>query len=119
MGSRVYINTAKLCLLKPGGLVADDADVGLLGDVAADGVERQGRRILLLTGQGSVRNQTKLNQCLEAVADTKNQTIAVVQKIRDLLTDLLIPEAGCKELRTAVRLISCGEAAGEHNHLCL
>ena len=87
--------------------------------MAADGVERQGRRILLLTGQSSVRNQSKLNQCLEAVADTKDQTITVVQKVCDLLADLLIPEAGCKELRTAIRLISSREAAGEHDHLCL
>ncbi len=42
-----------------------------------------------------------------------------MQQIQDGLLDALIAESGGKELGTAVRLITCGETAGEHNDLGL
>ena len=46
--------------------------------VAADEVEGQGRAGFVQITDFAVGNQTQLDQCLEAVADTKYKTISVV-----------------------------------------
>jgi len=46
--------------------------------MTVDGVEGQGRRILLLTGDLAVRNQSQLDQCLESVTDTQCQTVSLI-----------------------------------------
>src|SRR5699024_5681547 len=63
-------------------------------------------------------NQSKFNQRLESVADTKCQSVSFIQKLHNRLFDLRILECGCKEFRGAVRLITCGKSTREHDDLC-
>ena len=119
MGSRIDIDTAELRSLKPRGLVGDDLRVDHMRDMTADRIIRKCRRVLILPCDLAVRNKPELDQCLEAVADTQSQTIPLVQKLFNSLTDLRIPESRRKELRGAVRLVAGRESAREHDDLCL
>ena len=87
--------------------------------MAADGVVGQGRRLLVLAGDGTVGNKTELDQGLEAVADSQDKAVALVEKVADSLLDNSVPESGGKELRAAVRFVAGGKAAGEHDDLSL
>ena len=78
MGCRVAVDAAKLCASQPRGLVGDNLGINHLGNVASDGIHSQGRGISSLLTDASLRNQTKLDEGLEAVADTKHQTVALI-----------------------------------------
>ena len=106
-------------LREPRRLVADHLRVNHLGNVTADGVECQCRRILFLTTDLAIGNQSQLDQGLEAVADTQGQSISLIQKTHNGLFDLCILEGRRKEFRGAIRLVACGETAGEHDDLGL
>ena len=70
MRSRIAVYTAQLCLLQPRGLVGNNLGIYHLGNMAANGVHRQSRRICPLLYNLSFRNQSQFNQCLETVTDT-------------------------------------------------
>ena len=78
MRSRIAVNTAKFCALKPWGLIADYLGVDHLGNMASNGIHSQCRGIGLLCHDLTFRNQSQLDQRLEAVADTKHQTISLI-----------------------------------------
>ena len=107
MGSRVAVYTAKLCFLKPWRLVADNLGIYHLGYMTADGVVGQCRRILFLSTDLTVRYQSQFDQGLESIADTKCQTIALIEKLHNSFFDLLVLECGCKEFSRSIRLITC------------
>ena len=85
--------------------------------MAVDGIVGQCRGILCLRLNLSVGNKSQFDQRLESVTDTKCQSIALREKLVHCLGHL--PEGGGKELCGALRLISCGEAAREHDNLGL
>ena len=87
--------------------------------MAVNGVEGQSRGIRLLSGDLTVGNQSQLDQRLETVADTQCQSVSLIQKLCYCFLDLLIFKCGCKEFCGSIRLVSCGEAAREHDDLCL
>ena len=89
--------------------------------MAADGVDRSGsENPAVCPDDLAVRHQTQLDQRLEAVADTKRQTVPLIQELLHCLFDASrCWNAVAKNLRGTVRLVTCGEAAGEHDDLCL
>ena len=119
MRSRIAIYAAQFCTCKPWGLVAHYLGVNHLGNVAANSIHCQRRRIRTLFFYHAFRNQSQLNQCLEAVADAKHQTVPFVQQFFNLFFDNRISKYGCKELCRTFRLVACGETAWEHNDLRL
>ena len=65
----------------------------------------------------SVRNETELNERLEAIADTCHKTVAVVKKLRYLFLDERITEERRNEFARTVRLVAAREAARDKDHL--
>ena len=58
---RIDIYFSKLSALQPGRLVGNHLGVYHLGNVTVDRIKGQGRRIVLLSDDFAVRNQTELN----------------------------------------------------------
>ena len=87
--------------------------------MTSDGVVSQRRRISLLLCDLAIWNQSQLDECLESVTDTKCQTIAFIQKLHDLFTDLFIAERIRKEFGTSFRFITGRKSTREHDDLCL
>ena len=85
--------------------------------MAPDGVEGQGRRVLFCVHNLSIGNQSQFDKSLEAVADTGDQTAALVKKRHDTIRRLGVPEKGGNELAGAVRLVSAGKSARDKEHL--
>ena len=115
--SRCDVHAAQVRFRKPRRAVAHDLGIDHGRNMPADGVEGQGRRILVLAGDLSARHKAELDQRLEAVADTECQTVAVFQKVGDRLADGLVAEGRREEFGRAVRLVTAGEAAREHDDL--
>ena len=61
VGCRIDIYFSKLSALQPGRLVGNHLGVYHLGNVTVDRIKGQGRRIVLLSDDFAVRNQTELN----------------------------------------------------------
>ena len=106
MRSGDRIGFTELSQSEPRRLVADHLRVNHLGNVTADGVEGQCRRILFLTTDLAIGNQSQLDQGLEAIADTKTQAISLILQLHDRFLDLGIAECGCKEFRRTIGLIT-------------
>lgn len=81
------MHIANLCAVQPRGLVGGDSRIDQHGLVACDGVEGQRRRNICHVHDLAERDQTKLYQCLEAVADTQHQTVTVFQKLVNSVLD--------------------------------
>ena len=64
-------------------------------------------------------NKTKLDKCLEAVADTAHKTVTVVEKVCYCFFYSSISEECCNKLSRTVRLVTTGETAGDEDHLSI
>ena len=117
VGCRIGINSAKLCPLQPWWLVGNNFRVNHLGNMASDGIVGQCRRIRCLSHNFSVRNQTKFNQCLESVTNTKYKTISFVQKFFYCFFEFCILECSCKEFCWTIWFVTSWESAREHDDL--
>ena len=73
------------------------------------------RKITNLT----IRNQAKLDECLEAIADTEHQTITGIQKTADFFFYARIAEHSCDKFTRTIWLITTAETAWKHNNLRL
>ena len=104
---------------KPRGFRIGYACVDHTGNVAADRVEGQGRVVILKLGDLAVSDETELDECLEAVADTEDKAVAGIEQVGDRLSDLRVAEGGGNKLAGALRLVAAGEAARDHDDLRL
>ncbi|MBQ5902782.1 MAG: V-type ATP synthase subunit A, partial [Alistipes sp.] len=98
---------------QPGRLGGSNPGLNDTALVACDGVEGQGGAVCIGVDDLAVGYQAQLDQCLEAVADTAHQTVAVVQQLFNLLLDSGVAEESSDELCGAVGLVAAGEAAGD------
>ena len=87
-----------------------------LRDVAVDVVAEERRGLLRDHAETAVGQQTRLDQCLETVADTQNQAATVQQRV-DLRHDILVVQHVDDELGTAVGFVTRGEAAAQHEDM--
>ena len=78
VGSRIAVYTTQFCFCQPWGLICHNLGVNHLGNMASNGIHSQCRGIELLCHDLTFRNQSQLDQRLEAVADTKHQTISLI-----------------------------------------
>ena len=74
--------------------------------MTADVVGCQCRRIRLLRCNFAVRHQTKFDQCLETITDTKSQTISLVEQLHNSLFQFFISESRSNEFTGTVRFIT-------------
>jgi len=65
----------------------------------------------------AIRQQTKLDQGLEAIADPKCQAIADEEQLADLVGNLGVSQSGSYEFTRAFRFVAAGKAAGQHQDL--
>ena len=119
MRCRVDIHTAQSRTAKPWRLIGYNLGIYHLGDVSVDSIEGKCRCILILTCNGTVWNKSELDQCLEAVTDTKCETISLIQKPHNSFLHSLVLEGCREELSRTIRLITCGESSREHDNLRL
>ena len=84
-----------------------------------DGIEGQRRGIRRLAHDLAVGQKSQLHQRLKAVADSKGKPVPFVQKLHNRFFDLLVLEGRCEEFGRAVRFVSCGKTAREHDDLRL
>ena len=119
VGDRNGNDVADFAFCEPRGLVGSDAGADDAGLVTADGVERQRRAGFVGVDDLTVGNEAQLDECLEAVADTCHQTVAVVKQIGDRFLDSACTEECRDELTRAVRFVTAGEAAGNEDDLGL
>ena len=68
-----------------------------------DGVVSERREGGVRVQNFTVRNESELDQCLEAVADAAYKTVAAVKKRADLLLDFRIAEEGGDKLSARLR----------------
>ena len=87
--------------------------------MAANGIKGQRRRIRRLTGDLTVRNQSQLDQRLEAVADSQRQSVSLLEEFHYRFLNLRVLECGCEKFRGTIRLVTCGKSAREHDDLRL
>ena len=87
--------------------------------MAADRIKGQGRAVAACLTDFTVGHQSELNQRLESVTNTQHQAVTVIQQIHDCLFDALVFKGRLNELAGAVRLVTAGKSARQHNHLCL
>ena len=78
MRRRVRVNLAHLCLCQPWRFIGHHFCINHLGNMTSDGVICQCRRICFLLTDFTVRNQTKFDQCLETVTDTKAESVTLI-----------------------------------------
>ena len=119
MRSRIDIDTAKFSLCKPRGLVGNNLCINHLGNMASNSIISQRWRNIGLSGDLSIRYQAKLDQCLEAVAYAKYQSVSFIQQFFYRFFELRVLERSRKEFCGTVRLVACTEAAREHDDLRL
>ena len=117
MGYRDIVDIADLAAAEPRGLVRAYPRQSELRLMTTDRVVCQcgafgGKRYDL-----SKRYKTQLDESLEAVADTDHQTVTGVQHFLNSVLYPRVAEESIDELRRALRLVTAGESAGEHNHL--
>ena len=114
-GNRVHL--AHIRHGQPRRLIGRDARANDAGLVACDGVEGQRRAAFIRVDYLSIRNKAELDERLEAVADTRHKSVALLDQLHDILLDGGVAEEGGDELAGAVRLVTAGEAAGYKHHL--
>ena len=119
MGSRIRVHLAKFRLHKPRRLIGNHFRIDHLRDMTSDRIIGQCRRCLVLSGDPAVRNQAKLDKSLETVADTKHQSVALIQQPLHRFLHLRILECCSKELGRTIRFISRAETSREHDDLRL
>ena len=103
---RDRVDVSGLGKREPRALGGGNTGLNHLGNVAADRVVGQGRLIRAQRADLTVGYQAKLDQCLEAVADTKDKPIALIQKLHRGFRDRVVGEDGRDELTGTFRLIS-------------
>ena len=102
---------------EPRGLIRSDAGADDTALMPSDGVECQGRARLIRVDDFAIGNQAEFDKCLEAVADSADQAVALFKKFGDPFPDFCISEEGSDKLSGAVRFVSSGETAGNEDHL--
>jgi len=85
--------------------------------MAADLIEGQSRTVGGQFNNVAIRQQTKLDQGLEAIADPKCQAIADEEQLADLVGNLGVSQSGSYEFTRAFRFVAAGKAAGQHQDL--
>ena len=85
----------------------------------ADRVVRKRRRLPIERHDLAIGQETELDERLEAVADAEDQSLALLQKFHDRLSDARISERRRDELARAVRLVAARETARQHEDLSL
>lgn len=70
----------------------------------------QCRRVILLRSYFTVRDKSEFDESLETVANSKGQTVSLIQKLIDRFFDPLIAEYGSNEFGGAIRFITGAEA---------
>ena len=95
-----------------------DAGRNNLRDVTVDIVVEEGRRLLGHHTELSVWQQSRLNECLEAVADTQNQATTLNQSVNSLGYGCVI-QYTCNELTRTIRLITQREATTQYKDIAL
>lgn len=85
--------------------------------MAADVVEGQRGGAWLWVTDFAVGDEAGFNECLESVADTEHESIAVMNEIMDGIADAWATEDGGDEFTGAIRLIASGESTWQHEDL--
>ena len=117
MGNRNGENLTRLHVVEPRRQVGHNLGAHHAGGMTANLVVSQGRRSCIQVADFAIRHQAQLDQCLEAVADTKHQAITLLQQLVDSFLDARIPEDSRNKLAGAVRLVTAAETARQHNDL--
>ena len=106
-------------VIQPGRLVGCDAGTNHHRLMAADRVESQGRRVVFHLNNLAKGHQTQFNQSLETVADTQHQAIPLFKQGMYTVFNARVAEESSDKFAAAVRFVTTGEAAGNHDDLAL
>ena len=85
--------------------------------MTAERIEGERRCVIGERLEFAIRHEAELDQSLEAVADAHGKTVSHMKELVHGLHELLIPEYGGDKFAAAVRFITSGEAAREHDDL--
>ena len=88
------VEVARLAERKPRGLGGNDLGRYETGQVASDRVECQCRCCICQRLEFTVRNESQLDQSLEAVADAKSQSVTGVEELLHGFLELFVAEYG-------------------------
>ena len=89
-----------------------------LRDMTVDVVTEECRTFLGHHAETTVWKKARLDQSLESVADTEDETAAVKQRM-DSISDYLVIKHIRYELTATVRLVTCRESAADHEDMTL
>ena len=115
MGDSNRVHVADLYVVEPRREIRSHLRAHHAGDVAAQRIVRKRRRFLREIADLAVGHEAELDERLKTVADAEHEAVAALQQAHDLLRDTRIAEHGRDELAGAVRLVTAGETAREHD----
>ena len=105
-------------VLEPWRIRGRDTSSHHLRDVTVDVVTEKRRAVLCHLAEASVREEARLHEGLESVADAEDEAAAIDESMNSLRNILVVQDIG-NELAASVRLISCRESAAEHEDMTL
>ena len=111
------INIAGIGVHQPRRLIGSYTSAYQTGLMARDIVEGQRCFTILSRADLAIGYQTQLDQRLETIADTADQTITLAQQLMHTVSDHGIAEERSDELTGTIGLIAAGEAAGNEDDL--
>ena len=88
-----------------------------MGDVTSDVIVGEGRSTGLWIANFAVGNEPGFDECLEAVADAEDETVAVLEEVHDRIGNARAAQDGGDEFPGTGGFVSGGEATGKHEDL--
>lgn len=85
--------------------------------MAVDVVEGEGRGVGAWCLDFAVGEEAGFDECLESVADSKDEAVARVDELVDGVLDARVAEDGGDKFAGAIGFIAGGEAPGKHEDL--
>ena len=106
-------------LAQPGRQIGNDSGLHHPGHVPANPVECQSRAVGGQWPDLPIRQQAQFDQGLEAVADSQDQSVALLQQPGNRVRQRRIVEQRRNELARSLRFVPGAETAREHQYLRL
>ena len=87
--------------------------------MTADRVVDEGGRVGRGLADFAVGDEAGFDQCLEAVADAEDESVAMMDQVHDCFGDFRAADDGSDEFCRAIGFVAGAESAGEHEDLAL
>ena len=111
------VHLADVHAREPRRLDRGDAGMGVTRDVTGDAIVEERRSRSVDVTDLTIRDEAGLDEGLEAIADAEREAVAVLEQLHDGITHDGGLDDGGDELAGAIRFVTGGEAAGDHEDL--